>query len=127
MSHASRARWGALLLSLVWASAHAEGDPKRGAAVFATQCSECHSVKEGKDRKGPSLFAVLNRKSASNGGFAYSDAMKQSGIVWTPERLQAYITNPKKAVPGGKMKYDGLDSAAEMADLMAYLGSTGSR
>jgi cytochrome c len=118
------ARLGALLLCLSGLTAYAEGDLKRGAAVFATQCSECHSVKEGKDRKGPSLFAVLGRKSASNSGFDYSDAMKKSGIVWTADRLQAYITSPKKTVPGGKMKYDGLDNAAEMADLLAYLGST---
>lgn len=112
------------LLTLAWAaSAHAEGDLKRGAGVFATQCSECHSVREGKDRKGPSLFTILGRKSASNSNFVYSAAMKQSGIVWTADRLDAYITNPKKAVPGGNMKFDGLDNAGERADLLAYLAS----
>jgi cytochrome c len=114
--------------ALTWAlTAHAEGDPRRGAAVFATQCSECHSTREGKDRKGPSLFAVLGRRSATNPGFAYSAALKQSGIAWTSDRLDAYITNPKKAVPGGNMKFDGLDSASERADLLAYLASLAAR
>ncbi|CAH0356204.1 cytochrome c family protein [Aquabacterium sp. CECT 9606] len=115
-------------LPLAWAaSAHAEGDPKRGAAVFATQCSECHSAREGKDRKGPSLFAVLGRKSAANPSFVYSAALKQSGIVWTADRLEAYITQPKKVVPGGNMKFDGLDQAGERADLLAYLASLSAR
>jgi cytochrome c len=114
---------GASALMLTTLPSHAEGDAKRGAAVFATQCSECHSIKEGKDRKGPSLFAVMGRKAAQNSSFVYSDAMKQSGIVWTPDRLQAYLANPKKAVPGGKMKFDGLDNASEMADLLSYLSS----
>lgn len=115
-------------LSLAWAvAAHAEGDANRGKAVFATQCAECHSVREGKDRKGPSLFAVLGRKSGASPGFAYSAALKQSGIVWTADRLDAYITQPKKAIPGGNMKFDGLDQAEQRADLLAYLASLGAR
>ncbi len=123
--HPLWASLAALALGLALSPAHANGDIKRGAAVFATQCSECHSIREGQDRKGPSLFAVLGRKAAQNSRFAYSDAMKQSGIIWTPDRLAAYITNPRKVVPAGKMKFDGLDDAAELADLLAYLNSMG--
>lgn len=49
--------------------------------------------------------------------------MKESGIVWTREKLQAYIANPKRTVPGGKMKYDGLNNATEMNELLDYLGT----
>lgn len=98
-------------------------DAKHGADVFAENCAECHSVKEGKNKKGPSLFAVLGRKAGTVADVAYSDAMKQSGISWTPDKLDAYITDPRKAVPGGKMKFDGLNNAAERADLIAYLST----
>ncbi len=98
-------------------------DAKHGADVFAENCAECHSVKEGKNKKGPSLFAVLGRKAGSVGDVAYSDAMKQSGISWAPDKLDAYITDPRKAVPGGKMKFDGLSNATERADLIAYLST----
>lgn len=104
-------------------SAHAAGDARRGAGVFATECSECHSVREGKDGKGPSLFASLGRTAAARPGFAYSEAMRHSGITWTPERLDAYIAAPGKVVPKGKMDYDGLPEAAERADLLAYLAT----
>jgi cytochrome c len=116
---------GALGLSLLSMAglALAAGDAKKGADVFAGECGDCHSPKEGKAKKGPPLFGVNGRKAGSVPDFAYSDAMKQSGIVWSPDKIDAYITHPKKLVPGGKMKYDGLDDAAQRADVIAYLQS----
>lgn len=99
------------------------GDVKKGADVFAEECGDCHSVKEGKAKKGPPLFGINGRKAASVADFDYSDAMKQSGIAWTADKIDAYITHPRKVVPGGKMKYDGLDNAAARADVIAYVMS----
>lgn len=121
--------WALMPILLAWVAAapaaQAAGDAHRGAAVFATECSECHSVREGKDGKGPTLFAVLGRTAGSRPGYAYSEAMRKSGQPWTAERLTAYITAPRKALPGGKMDYDGLQDASQLADLLAYLGSLG--
>jgi cytochrome c len=110
-----------LTLLVMAGHALAAGDPKKGADVFAGECGDCHSPKEGKAKKGPPLFGVNGRKAGSVADFAYSDAMKQSGITWSPDRIDAYITHPKKVVPGGKMKYDGLDDAAARADVIAYV------
>jgi cytochrome c len=123
-------RWRAALL-LVLAplactlslDARAGGDVAKGKDVFATECAECHSVREGKNKKGPSAFGIVGRKAATIPDVAYSDALKTSGITWTPDKIDAYVTAPKKLVPGGKMKYDGLASAAERADLIAYLAT----
>ena len=103
--------------------ANAAGDIGRGGDVFDSQCAECHSVKQGKNKKGPSLFASIGRKSATVPDFVYSDAMKQSGIVWTPDKIETYLANPKAAVPGGKMKFDGKLTPQEMADLLAFLNT----
>jgi len=92
-----------------------------GAALFATHCAECHSLKEGKDKKGPSLLASVSKPAGGRNGFVYSDALKASGLVWTPETLDAYIAAPGKKLPGGKMKFDGLPDATERAALVAYL------
>lgn len=121
MKPAPRHALAALLLAAA-AVAHA-GDAARGADVFATECSECHSVRAGKDKKGPSLFAVLGRRAAANPEFVYSDAMRASGLVWSAQQLDAYVGAPKRVVPGGKMKYDGLADAGERADLLAYLAA----
>ena len=98
-------------------------DAIRGAKVFGEECAECHSIKEGKNKKGPSIFAVLGRKSASIEDFNYSDSMKSSGIVWTADKIQAYIQAPKKVVPGGKMKYDGLTDQKDQLDVIEYLST----
>jgi len=97
------------------------GDAAAGGKVFATECGECHSVREGKDKKGPSLFGVANAKAAQRPGFAYSDALRGAGLIWTAENLANYVADPKKLVPGGKMKYDGLPDPARRDDLVAYL------
>lgn len=110
-------------LSILAAAGHAwaAGDAKKGADVFVEECGDCHSPKEGKAKKGPPLFGVVGRKAGSVADFAYSDAMKQSGITWTPDKIDAYITAPRKVVPGGKMKYDGLPDAKAREDVIAYL------
>ena len=116
----------ALMLAALGAlslQAHAAGDVEKGKDVFSTECAECHSVREGKNKKGPSLFAVVGRKAATVADATYSDALKASGILWSPDKVDAYVTAPKKLVPGGKMKDDGLASAAERADLIAYLAT----
>jgi len=111
------------LLASLPTLALAEGNAKKGADVFASECGDCHSPKEGKAKKGPPLFGVIGRKAGTVADFAYSESMKQAGWAWTPEKIDAYITHPKKLVPGGKMKYDGLDDAGARADVIAYVQS----
>lgn len=113
---------GALLLSTM-PSANAAGVAARGGDVFDAQCAECHSVKANKNKKGPSLFAVIGRKAGTVPDVVYSDALKASGIVWTPDKIEAYLANPKGVVPGGKMKFDGKLSVQESTDLLAFLAT----
>ena len=98
-------------------------DATAGGKVFATECGECHSVREGKDKKGPSLFGIVGAKAAQREGWVYSDALRGANITWTPDKLASYLENPKKLVPGGKMKYDGLPDAKQRDDLLAWLAT----
>lgn len=111
----------ALAAMITSAPAHAAGNIDHGADLFDTHCAECHSLKAGKNKKGPSLFASIGRKAGSVTDYAYSDAMKASGIVWTADKLAAYIDAPKAVVPGGKMKFDGKLTPQESTDLFAFL------
>lgn len=111
-----------LLLPLVLSgTARAAGDAAKGQDVYSEECSDCHSLKAGKNKKGPSFVGVVGRTAGTVPGAKYSEAMKSSQIVWTPERIDAYITAPKKVVPGGSMKYDGLPDAKARADVIAFL------
>jgi cytochrome c len=109
-----------LLLSISL-SAQGAGDIKAGAKIFSDECSECHSMKEGKNKKGPSIFGLVGRKAGTLSDYDYSDAIKSSGIVWNSEKLNAYITSPQKMLPAGKMKYDGLSNEKSRQDLITYL------
>jgi cytochrome c len=105
--------------------AHAAGDAQHGADVFAEECGDCHSPLPAKDKKGPTLTGVIGRKAGTVASFAArcSDAMKARGIVWSADHLDASITAPKKVVPAGKMKYDGLADAKARAGLIALVTS----
>jgi cytochrome c len=107
----------------VTSHAYAAGDAAHGSKVYEEECADCHSLKEGKNKKGPSFFNVVGRKSATIADFQYSDAMRAKNTVWTPEAINEYIHAPKKSVPGGKMKYDGLDDEKARADIIAFLST----
>ncbi len=109
-----------LAASPSWAQ---QGDVVRGGELFATHCAECHSVKEGRNKKGPSLYNIAGTKAGLNADYQYSDAMKNSHITWDAESLSKYILAPKAFVPGGKMKYEGLDNATDRTHLIAYLAA----
>ena len=115
----------ALVLARMAAAPAFAGDAEAGKDVFKTECAECHSIKEGRNKKGPSLFGVVGRKAASLPDYEYSDALRgQTAWTWTPEQLHTYLSQPaKRANPGTKMKYDGLNDQKQLDDLIAYLGT----
>lgn len=96
-------------------------DAEAGKAVF-NRCKICHAVEAGKPTTvGPNLHGLFGRKAGSVDNYAYSEAMKQSGIVWNDETLAKYLRSPRTAVPGTKMAFPGLKDDKQMADLLAYL------
>lgn len=97
------------------------GDATKGAAIFDDRCSACHAIKE--DMQGPHLGAVVGRKAGSLAGVDYTDQMKASGITWTPDKLDQFLTDPAKMVPGTAMPISVPDPV-ERRDLIAYLAST---
>jgi cytochrome c len=71
---------------------------------------------------GPSLGAVANRKAGNLPSFPrYSDAMKQSGIVWTDQSLDRYLENPAQFIPGNHMTFPGIPDGKTRADIVAFL------
>ena len=95
-------------------------DLKSGEAVFR-QCAACHTLEAGKNKIGPSLHGVFGRKAGAVDGFAYSEAMKNSGITWDEKTLTEYLRAPKKMVPGTKMTFAGIKNDTKLQDLIAYL------
>ena len=105
----------ALLLPL---PAAAGGDADRGADLY-DRCRACHSL--ARNRTGPKHCGLIGRPAGAVPGFAYSEAMAASGLVWTPVTLDRFLEAPFDALPGTAMGYDGIKDPQERADLIAYL------
>ncbi len=98
----------------------AEADLANGEKVFK-KCKTCHSLEEGKKKVGPHLAGLFGRTAGIVEGYKYSKAMKESGIVWDEETLDAYLTKPKDLVPKTKMAFPGLKKEQDRIDIIAYL------
>jgi len=124
-------KWGVqlVLCALLWnATALSENaaDTARGKRLFL-QCQACHVLAgDAEGTVGPSLGAVVGRKAAALGDYDYSAALLASGLVWNEATLDRWLEHPNALVPGTKMIFAGVASAADRAALIAYLKQAGS-
>jgi cytochrome c len=96
-------------------------DAANGANVFH-QCQICHSIGSNAQNKiGPELNGLDGRHSGTVTNFSYSDANKNSGIVWNETTFKEYIVNPQAKIPGAKMPFAGLKDPQQVNDLWAYI------
>ena len=103
------------------AAAPHQGEIPRAFAV----CSACHTVTPGTpSRHGPSLHGVIGRKAGTLPGFAYSRAMRESGITWDEAVLDEYLNDPRQHVPGTNMFTPTPDPVQRKA-IIEFLSSAG--
>tara|TARA_R110002096_G_scaffold288879_1_gene482843 strand:- start:570 stop:1073 length:504 start_codon:yes stop_codon:yes gene_type:complete len=89
------------------------------------RCQSCHTLNEGgRHTVGPNLHDVIDHPAASAAGFSYSRALRESGLVWDLETLDAWIENPRELVPGNRMSFVGLRNAEDRRDVIAYMAAT---
>ena len=102
-------------------------DVAKGAEVFK-KCAACHTVTQGgANGIGPNLYGTLGEGiGQGKGGFAFSDALKGVGGNWDFDKMNAWLTSPRKFAPGTKMTFAGLGNAQDRANVIAYLNSQGS-
>lgn len=92
-------------------------DAEAGKTVF-NKCKACHNLE--KNGVGPHLGGVVGRKAGSVEGFAYSEALKASGLTWDEATLDKWLAGPGKLVPGTKMVFK-LGNADDRANVIEYL------
>ncbi len=113
--------WGAVVLLFVspaFAAGAPPANPEHGRQIYA-ECAGCHAMTE--NGMGPLHCGLVGRRAGSVPGFAYSEVMRESRIVWTPEKLGEFLKSPLSYLPGTNMGYDGLYDARDRADLIAFL------
>ena len=113
-SHANLAAVALLALS----GGAAAADAGRGKDLYESRCTGCHSLDA--NRVGPAHRGVYGRKAGSAPAFAYSAAVKGSGVVWEEKSLDAWLTNPQALIPGQRMNFR-IALSEDRADIIAYL------
>jgi len=109
--------------ALIGASAGAAvaQDAEKGEALFR-KCRLCHAVGENAQNKiGFELNGLDGRHAGTVADFDYSDAHKNSGIVWGKASFKEYIRDPAAKVPSTKKVFAGIKDEQEASDLWAYL------
>jgi cytochrome c len=93
-----------------------------GRRAFQMRCSACHTlVENGSDLAGPNLWKIVGSKAGTRGSFPYSEALKSSGINWDADRLDEFLGDPLKTVPGNKMAIpEGVPNPDRLA-LIAFM------
>jgi len=111
----------ALVISVAFTAARADGDPKHGAKIYGS-CAACHSLEPNLHLTGPSLDGLWGKKAASAENFArYSSALKEQGFIWDEVSLNAWLTDPKAFVPSTYMTFRGIEDKEVRGDLIAFL------
>lgn len=95
------------------------------------RCAGCHKIDEGKKGgMGPNLYGIFNSPAGQVEGYRYSEWLKESGIIWDRESLQAWLSDRKtreeyfgKKVFKTKMMWTGIKKEEDMNAILDYLES----
>ena len=93
------------------------------------KCAGCHKIEEGKKGgMGPNLWGIYGSPAGQVEGYRYSKWLKESGIVWDRESLQAWLSDRKtreeyfgKEVFKTKMMWTGIKKEEDMTTILDYL------
>jgi len=89
-----------------------------GQGLYVKRCEGCHTIDH--NSVGPRHRGIVGRKAGIEPGYAYSPALKNSGIVWTEANIDQWLQGPSKMVPGVRMAFSDQD-ANERQAIIAYL------
>jgi cytochrome c oxidase assembly protein Cox11 len=98
--------------------ASAEPDAAHGHELFVERCAACHALRDNKT--GPLLGSVVGRRAGSAPGYRYSPGLASAGLIWTPENLDHWLSDPRKFFAGARMPVRVIE-ASSRRDIIAYL------
>lgn len=96
-------------------------DLKNGARQFL-KCRACHALDaDAPAGLGPHLEGIFGRPAGAVEGFAYSETLQETSLIWTARNLDRWLAEPRAFLPGSTMAFVGVRDPKDRADLIAYL------
>jgi len=123
-------RWPLLALALAGCGSSPDAGTTSqiasGERIFR-RCTACHTIGQyAGDTDGPNLYGVMGEPIGERRPrFSYTAGLKALGGKWDAKRMDAWLTNPRKMVPGTTMAFAGLPDPKDRADVIAYLSTQG--
>lgn len=96
--------------------------PGARAVLALGECTRCHATEPGKQTgAAPSLVGIVNRPVAGDPRYPnYTPALQAVGGVWTPERLDRFLADPREFAPGTAMPFR-VESQEARDSILSYL------
>lgn len=102
--------------------AQSEGRDGAGQVAFNTHCRNCHSIKPGDNRLGPSLHGIYGAPAGQVKGFANCSGGLTPDIRWDDATLDRFLTDPTAMVSNTTMKpFAGVRDAEQRKLIVEYL------
>jgi len=88
---------------------------EKGERLAVANCSGCHDLSAKKrNKRGPYLWGIVNRRIGIADGFEYSESFRQFAdsrpFFWSEINLDMLITDPDRLIPGTRMAQRESDS-----------------
>ncbi len=99
-----------------------QADLKQGAKFVKKNCSSCHDYNlPVKNKIGPSLANVFNRRIGSLADYKYSKTLRDYNKDWSSLNLYLFLENPKQWAAGTKMSYRGIKNQSNLINAIKFL------
>ncbi len=99
-----------------------KADFDAGKSFVNKNCASCHDFNLPiKNKIGPSLANIINRKIGSLSDYKYSKTLLKMDKDWDLKNLYYFLEKPKDWAPGTKMSYRGISDTTKLINTIKYL------
>ena len=97
-------------------------DLEKGKSFVNKNCASCHDFNVPiKNKIGPSLATVLNRKIGKVENYKYSKTLLNMNKEWNILNLYYFLEKPKEWAIGTKMSYRGISDSSKLLNTIKFL------